>query len=548
MRASGACLVVTLVAACSGQPEFDVSDGGSGGIDDSGVGGPHAGVGGRPPLAGAGGNDAGRGGAGGSGGSSGGEPGLGGAAGATGAAIGGSGGAGAGGAGAGGAEPAPDPECDLCGDGCRDETTEACDDGNLSEGDACDDTCSVSAVPVTPLSASGDERVVRELSDGGHRVSTTPSGFAVAFVEETDGQARVMIQAFDPHGVRVGMATDVSAGARPISRANPVVAGLDDGSYVVAWTDRSRASQDVMVRRVVTDGAAPSLSSLVLAHEPSPLAERDADLRVVDDRIVVTWTDGTASYAREFDAELSPLANTRLLGEGSSGPVSIAIVADAPAFTWVSSAGGFARVNVRVFGETWHSAEFLSGPEGQRPAVVPVDEARAAVLYYRGLPEGGFVGYYAVLEQGGPSQFEGTPVDDLRPLDIAAEDSAWASIHSFGSSSLALVWMVSASDDVGGLIAATLQELALVGGPSASTLSVASEHPIALPARGSDEPRDVHAAFLNHDTNRHLALLWEDGRRMENQVSREIMLAYYPLPLTTPGAVVADSGARDERK
>lgn len=354
----------------------------------------------------------------------------------------------------------------LCGDGIRDPVTEECDDGgDLEPLDLCTVTCQLedALVEVQALAdndAPFHERAPlgRRLGHGRHPVAAGPDGFAVAYVEEptpaavaNDGGASdapfVGIALYDFPPPRYFNAlfehrdpqplVNVSAGTSPLLAADPVVAGLADGSYAVAYTsfgDDGDALGVVLRRLTPSSAAAATLGAVTFASAETFASQYDADLLPLPDgNLLVAWADdrdpfaGPDLYYRLFSSALTPLGevDTPLADSlAAEGHVALASFGAGWAAAWRASAaeptaepddgGGaagaagapavetpsaipagdprgrevleveledgthFTVLETSLDGEL---VPFLPGPDEDRPAIVQVSPAHLLVLF-----------------------------------------------------------------------------------------------------------------------------------------------------------------------
>ena len=175
---------------------------------------------------------------------------------------------------------------------------EACDDGNLLDGDACSASCTPTSFVVD---RAPDLEYAPALESGQPRaLAVEGQGRVLLIYQRYDGAPGPLLgQRFDPGGVRLG---DVITIGSPMGLAS--VAGLPSGGWVVAYerSVTSVMSQAAVFRTVSPEG--------VLGPERRAgtvdLQERDARVAALGDGFVVTFDRQTMFeerlYARRFSA------------------------------------------------------------------------------------------------------------------------------------------------------------------------------------------------------------------------------------------------------
>ncbi len=215
----------------------------------------------------------------------------------------------------------------TCGDGWREDSTfslvrEACDDGNVEDGDACSPSC----VPTV--------FVVEETEDG---IDFPPGPRAAAAIDAsgaplyvwtaaitTDSGAAVRARRFEARGGRadveasLAIAEGLGVGVDP----HPVVTGLLAGGWVVAWEDRNIDGSDLGIayRFVSSAGIAgpaqrANLTTRLRQHQPSITPTLTGFAIAWSDESGLGRGDGSRVVMRTFT---------------TSGPTSDEIVVSAP--------------------------------------------------------------------------------------------------------------------------------------------------------------------------------------------------------------------------
>lgn len=381
-----ALLGVTVTAACAPN-----GCGGGGG----GTGGA-AGSGGQAGAAGV----AGAAGAGGVGGAAGGG-------GVAGAASGGTGGINPGDGGTGGAPDASvdapsdaadgGPVSTVCGDGIR-GVDEECDDGNTSNEDACTTSCLVNDfLCVAPtVNDSGKPASGRYLGEGRHPAAADADGFAVAYVEPGFAPPRVVLNAFDPKGVRIGSPLLVSTGtkSKPLLFSSPVVAALPGVKYAVAWTDFDGDGDALGVAiRLVEPPNAPS-GEPAHANKTTLFSQSDPDVLWTGTELVVTWVDdsdavnGPDLRYRVFDASLNPQSpgDQTLAGSANAeANVALGMFGSTWAAAWrATTTNGSETLEARSGTTTWSVGPHVPPGTEDKPALAELDSSTLLVVFTAG--------------------------------------------------------------------------------------------------------------------------------------------------------------------
>lgn len=190
-----------------------------------------------------------------------------------------------------------------CGDGFRETgpepPREACDDGNLDDGDACDSFCMPTLVQVAQSFLTEDDYWDPQLANGNHAsVGVDDLGnVLVAYLQRGATLQRLMVQRYDRGGVALGDAVQLAAD----DAFNINVVGLSEG-WAVAYTDMHLR---VVFAVVPLDGT----------HTGRAVADRNTPgeigLARIDDGFVVVWDDdeldGPRLYAWRFDETAVPM-------------------------------------------------------------------------------------------------------------------------------------------------------------------------------------------------------------------------------------------------
>ncbi|MBX3247860.1 MAG: hypothetical protein KF901_11830 [Myxococcales bacterium] len=189
---------------------------------------------------------------------------------------------------------------------------EACDDGNLLDGDACSSSCTSTPI-VVDVDPEGEWGPALEPSQP-RALGVDGEGRVLLIYQraEAAGAGALLGQRFGPAGVREGDAFEIGV---PFVYAS--VAGLAGGGWVVAYDRVVGAPMATAVFRVITaDGAVgPERRAGTIAQE-----ERDARVSTVGDGFVVTFQRETRLeqrlFARRFTATGAPLGPELLVHAG----------------------------------------------------------------------------------------------------------------------------------------------------------------------------------------------------------------------------------------
>ena len=296
--------------------------------------------------------------------------------------------------GSGGSPPAP-LFSEFCPDTIRDPVLEDCDAGPGGS-IACSPVCQVlDFLLVEPPEAEGapvPTPVGRRLGTGRHPASATLESLAVAFFR-TETETSVHVQLFDDVGNRL-FPVEVSQGAVPVRSANPVVAGLPNGSFAVAWNDLAVDGSElgVALRRISPEG---ELSPVRSANATAIGAQFDPDLVLAwPGEVVVAWTDTSDAtsfsriVARTFDAQgLQPSSGEMVLGGGVL-PASH-VVLSPHGLGWAAAwreaqPDGSEKVVVFSYGATWSIDVAQPGPADDKPGIAELDDEHLLLVYSEG--------------------------------------------------------------------------------------------------------------------------------------------------------------------
>jgi len=324
--------------------------------------------------------------------------------------------------------PPPRPTSEYCGDAIRDPVLEECDDGSGPEEDSCTSDCRVRAAAVVEPDEAADDagappEIERTLGTAPHVAAASELGLAIVYqLPEDDTGSSLWLQALGPDGALRAAPIDVGQGHAPTPAANPAIAALPDGRYAVAFTDGSAGTPDIAVRIVDAAGAGALVARV--AHTSTAGFQQDADLVWIGDELIVAWTDLLDIRYRRFDAKLRPLASDRALAStvAIESSVALAPFGDGFAAAFRANEDGYERIRVIAGGASWSTPPEQTGPIGDRPALVALDDAHLLLLFTVGTdPFGtgtGNVGRLraAVLSIATPGEVTASPwVSQLEP-------------------------------------------------------------------------------------------------------------------------------------
>lgn len=287
----------------------------------------------------------------------------------------------------------------VCGDGYREPggswPREGCDDGNTSDGDACSSTCAPSVMAVWSYELT-------ESSPGRRTpgIAADASGqLLFVFTRDTGSTRAVMARRFTPSGIAVDttpitLRADVGLGWD----AQPTVAGLAGGGWVVAWTDPfvDGDGAGIATLRVHADG---SLGAITKVNTDARGAQREARVAALGTGWVVVWTDesGLAGplgesvlQMRQYSSTGTPLADeSRITDHGhvASSP-AIAVSGARWIVAWADALSGTVGtpiVAARRFGGSGDDPTFFEAStataDGAEPAVTTLGTGDFALAW-----------------------------------------------------------------------------------------------------------------------------------------------------------------------
>ncbi|WP_425037414.1 calcium-binding protein [Primorskyibacter sp. S187A] len=171
-------------------------------------------------------------------------------------------------------------------------------------------------------------------------VTTLENGnFVVAFdgASTIGGSQSVEFQMFQPNGVKIGTPIVVPSSS-DIAPFDGEIAALKGGGFVVVWQSGSATSDLIDIRFEIFDANGVSQTSEIVANATKPSVQHQPALVTLEDGgFVVAWSDTSGLrddptpgvFAREFDGRGIPineefLLNTRTIGEQSAPQIAVA--------------------------------------------------------------------------------------------------------------------------------------------------------------------------------------------------------------------------------
>ena len=278
-----------------------------------------------------------------------------------------------------------------CGNGVR-EIGEDCDLGTQATAATyCSQRCKTRDLLAPAVSVVDGGSFARSLGAGRHPIASTANGYALAAIES----GALVVLVYDAKGVAAGKIT-LDAASSP--DADPSIAALPSGKYVVVWTDRAIDERDVAIA-VVDPAALAVVGQVSHANAVTNASQFDADVVVVNGQVMVAWTDmsdaglGPDVRYRIFDATtLAPATTTdQTLAATAAveGSVTLAAVgATQWAATWRDGQSDGERLQARFGTTQWTVGPFVAGAAGNRPALVALDATHLLAVYGEGTDPG----------------------------------------------------------------------------------------------------------------------------------------------------------------
>jgi cysteine-rich repeat protein len=200
-----------------------------------------------------------------------------------------------------------------CGDGARaDGQTEvpfeACDDGNLIDGDGCSASCSIERRELEPL--------VKEAFPGGPGPAIAIDGLGQVLIvyrkdalELGDDSAPIQAARFDAFGVIQGGPLSIEPATQRGARADPTVVGLRDGGFVVLYASPSVEGEPGLAYRIISSTGQVGEARAV---ESSGALQLEGRVAALEDGFAVVFVERSATSTRarlrwrRFDGDGNP--------------------------------------------------------------------------------------------------------------------------------------------------------------------------------------------------------------------------------------------------
>jgi len=321
----------------------------------------------------------------------------------------------------------------FCGDNIRGEDEE-CDaaDGNDLCTARCEsrDALALAPPPGPPVTLP---RLGRRLGEGRHPTAVGPAGFAAALIEPQGMSPSATLSTFSRDGDRLAVAK-LGTPASFVDFANPVVAALPDGTFVVAWTSFGTDGDGLGIALQRVDSQLGVVGGPVRANATVAGSQLDADILVSGEELTVAWVDYSNPITapdvryRRFSPALEPLtaADETLADTGArESNVSLLSLEDAPGgwcAAWRSlDTDGSEQLVVRVAGQPFRVSDLVPGPASDRPALMELDGEHLLVLFSEGTdPENGGVAAvprlrFSVIDTVGDTELTAEALEPLAP-------------------------------------------------------------------------------------------------------------------------------------
>ncbi|MCA9598568.1 MAG: hypothetical protein KC776_34895 [Myxococcales bacterium] len=442
----------------------------------------------------------------------------------------------------------PDAVSLTCGDGIR-GLDEECDDGNSLDDDACTSACVVTdyLVGQAQLAEGGVPPPGRYLGEGRHPVAAGTDGYAIAFVEAEQVPPRVSLQAFDPQGVRIGDALNITPGGPALLWSNPVVAALPAGRYAVAWNDFSGDGDEVGVAlRLVDPSGAPPNGAPQYANTTTAFSQLNPDVLRVGGDVVIAWEDDSAvGTGPDLRFRVVPtslnLSGTSEQTLAATSAAETAVCLAAFSGSWAaawrqSAAGGTEAVAAKAGALAWSVGPHLPGPASDKPALVELDSTTLLLVYTEsidsadaGVANGSRL-RGALLRTGQPGATASFVLEPASPPSSQSQPVAtvvggrtfiaWRSASTAGDPTAEQLWLQEATWD-------------------GATLSLAT--PLALPrwpAHGQDDQRFPALASSPLAPQGALVAAWDDYGRVLGGIegAPDVLSELIPVPILRTAA------------
>ncbi|MCA9520663.1 MAG: putative metal-binding motif-containing protein, partial [Myxococcales bacterium] len=247
---------------------------------------------------------------------------------------------------------------DICDRGvCLNLLTGACNDGNSTVWDGCKPSNVIGPFQVNTLTAGGQsEPSVAPLVGGGYIVVWESGG------QDGDGFG-VYAQRFSPDGSNVGPEFRCNTQTKS-DQSKPVVAGLSDGGFVVVWESLGQDGDNrgVFGQRFDADGNKIGVEFQINTYVTSSQAEPSV-AALLDGGFIVTWWSqgqlgqgqGVDIFSQRYDSEGKRFGDETQVNSYTASdqyfPVVAGLASGGYAIAWTSfnHNGEFHAIVVRVF-------------------------------------------------------------------------------------------------------------------------------------------------------------------------------------------------------
>ncbi|HMI94159.1 MAG TPA: hypothetical protein VK509_22460, partial [Polyangiales bacterium] len=232
-----------------------------------------------------------------------------------------------------GASWCQDGECErsaACGDGVLDQdglqaAYEACDDGNQLAGDGCSPDCASE-----PVEVSFDDAALQEPGVRGHGLGVSSDGGLLFVWQAAEGDSsRLLARRATAAGALVESEAQpivIADGLELAWPAEPSVAGLPGGGWVVVWIDPAQDGHaGRAVFRIVERDGTLGPTERVTADDSAAQHESSARTAATDDGFIVLWVDERS--VRSGSTALSTVLAQRFGAAGEALAPALAVSA-----------------------------------------------------------------------------------------------------------------------------------------------------------------------------------------------------------------------------
>jgi Ca2+-binding RTX toxin-like protein len=154
-----------------------------------------------------------------------------------------------------------------------------------------------SAVKIGGSEAYNQHPVVASLEDGGYVVAWSASdGSGIA-------EDAVFVQRFASNGSKIGKPYAVDGDTQVYSSESMAAAGLEDGGFVVVWRGLLDSTAGTYLQRFDSTGAPVGSVQAVAENAYLATATNLDVVSLANGGFAVSWTDGNQVYAQRFNAE-----------------------------------------------------------------------------------------------------------------------------------------------------------------------------------------------------------------------------------------------------